>query len=442
MARSRPLSLQTFVYRTLTLRLTLMALVIGLLTAVAVYYTQRQNLRALVAEEARTEIQLLIARTLQIVHEQGKEQRAAFHQALEERLAVAVKPRDGDFVYVNFFQIGTNESEERRAAGYPLIGPVVGFARDQPRVAPAQGEQAEVVMLGERIHIWVVMPLTDPASPQPAYAQAMFAPSESARLALQEKLRHSVLLALLIVVATSALLYPVILQLVRKLTLFSRNLLEANLGTLSLLASAIAKRDSDTDVHNFRVTLYAVRLAEALHLENSAIQTLIKGAFLHDVGKIGVRDEILLKPGRLDAEEFAQMQAHVRHGLDIIGGSLWLADAAQVVGGHHERFDGSGYPEGLAGAAIPLAARIFAVADVFDALTSKRPYKEPLTCEAALTLLHQGRGSHFDPALVDAFSAIAGPLYHRYAGRDDQGLRDELKTIITRSFSQGDIVLD
>jgi HD-GYP domain-containing protein (c-di-GMP phosphodiesterase class II) len=248
-------------------------------------------------------------------------------------------------------------------------------------------------------------------------------------------------LAILIVLATSGLLYPVILHLVRKLTVFSRDLLDANLEALSLLASTIAKRDSDTDVHNFRVTLYSVRLAEALQLPNSVIQTLIKGAFLHDVGKIGIRDTILLKPGGLDAEEFSLMKDHVQHGMDIISSSIWLSDAAQVVGSHHEKFDGSGYPQGTTGETIPLLARIFAIADVFDALTSKRPYKEPLSCEASIAVLQQGRCSHFDPIILDAFMVIAQDLYRTYAGRDDPGLRDELRAVITTYFSSGEMVL-
>ena len=113
-----------------------------------------------------------------------------------------------------------------------------------------------------------------------------------------------------------------------------------------------------------------------------------------------------------------------------------------MVGCHHERFDGSGYPAGLTGAAIPLVARIFAVVDVFDALTSQRPYKEPLGLAATLEVLRQGRGSHFDPAVLDVFCAMAGSLYQAYAGRDDQGLRDELQRMITRVFSAGEIVLD
>jgi len=442
MAAAHSISLQAFVYRTLTLRLVLMALVIGLFTGVSVFLSERQTLLAQVVEESRAEIQLLLLRTTQIVREHHREQRAAFYQALQERIAVTVKPLNGIYVYAHFFQVGSEESEERRDASYPLIDAVVDFARSLPRQPPAPGREAGLVRLQGRPHVWVVVPLSSASGGYQVLAQAVFVPSEATLQAIGRKLRHSVLLTLLIVAATSGLLYPVILLLVRRLTQFSRNLLDANLGTLSLLASAIAKRDSDTDVHNFRVTLYAVRLAETLQVDNPTLQTLIKGSFVHDVGKIGIRDDILRKPGRLDEEEFALMREHVRHGLDIIAGSPWLGDAAQVVGSHHERFDGSGYPAGLVGAAIPLVARIFAVADVFDALTSKRPYKEPLSFETTLELLLQGRGSHFDPAVLDVFCTIVEPLYHAYAGRDDQGLRDELQAVITRVFSEGEIVLE
>ncbi|WP_319588861.1 HD domain-containing phosphohydrolase [uncultured Desulfobulbus sp.] len=441
MAKHRSLSLQTFVYRTLTIRLALMGSVIGLLTAGVAYTVERQNLSALVVEETRTEIQLLISRTDGIIKESGAEKRFAFRQALDERIDVRLERASGTYVYICFYTPGNPDIEERRDAGYDLADEVARFVGSQPRSTQDIGETAEIVTLGNRMHVYVVMPLLDQRQQKIGYAQAIFAPSDAARTGMQNKLRHTVLLTVLIVLATSGLLYPVILHLVGKLALFSRNLLDANLETLSLLASAIAKRDSDTDVHNFRVTLYAVRLAEAMHLANDEIQSLIKGAFLHDVGKIGIRDNILLKAGGLDEEEFSLMKEHVRHGMDIIRDSAWLSDGALVVEGHHEKFDGSGYPRGLAGEAIPLLARIFAVGDVFDALTSRRPYKEPLSYEAAMSILHQGRGTHFDPKIVDAFAFIAPELYRSCAGRDDQGLRDELKTVIAHYFSKGEILL-
>ena len=152
-----------------------------------------------------------------------------------------------------------------------------------------------------------------------------------------------------IVIATTLLIYPLIRRLVERLSDLSIHLLDANLETLQVLGNAIAKRDSDTDAHNYRVTIYSVRLAEAHSVDNAAIRRLIKGAFLHDVGKIGVRDHVLLKPGRLNEEEFEIMKTHVSHGLDIIARSHWLRDAGEVIGGHHEQYAGKGYFGGSGG---------------------------------------------------------------------------------------------
>ena len=148
-----------------------------------------------------------------------------------------------------------------------------------------------------------------------------------------------------------------------------------------------------------------------------------------------VKSAVLLKPGRLDEEEFNTMKTHVDHGLDIVARSQWLDDAADVVGYHHEKFDGSGYPEGRSGESIPIGARIFAIADVFDALASRRPYKEPFSFEETMQILHEGRGTHFDPRLLDSFTEIAKGLYGHLVGRDDPGLRQEVDVTIQRYFS-------
>jgi HD-GYP domain-containing protein (c-di-GMP phosphodiesterase class II) len=200
------------------------------------------------------------------------------------------------------------------------------------------------------------------------------------------------------------------------------------------LGSAIAKRDSDTDTHNYRVTLYAVRLAEAMELNRDNIESLIVGAFLHDVGKIGIPDQILLKPGRLTAEEFEIMKHHVIFGGEIIQDSNWLKRARDVVLFHHEKFDGSGYPHGIYGKDIPLNARLFAVVDVFDALMSKRPYKEPLLVEEALKILRDGAGKHFDPDVAGTFEFIAPGLYGEIGQADKTYLQAALKTLINKYF--------
>jgi len=155
---------------------------------------------------------------------------------------------------------------------------------------------------------------------------------------------------------------------------------------------------------------------------------------LHDVGKLGIRDNILLKPGKLDDAEFTVMKTHVEHGLDITSRASWLADAQDVVGGHHEKFDGAGYPDGVAGQQIPINARIFAIADVFDALTSRRPYKEPMSFDATMEILEKGRGSHFDPDLLDIFETIAAKLHAEFGGQDDDRARRRLEELSHEYF--------
>ncbi|TLD43636.1 MAG: Response regulator [Candidatus Jettenia ecosi] len=134
-----------------------------------------------------------------------------------------------------------------------------------------------------------------------------------------------------IVFLVTALLYPVIIHLMRRLADYSTNLLDANPETISVPGSAIARRDSDTDAHNYRVTLYAARIGETVGLNASEMRSLIKGSFLHDVGKVGIPDNILLKPARLDKFEFKVMQTHVNQGVEIAGRSSWLHDSIDVM---------------------------------------------------------------------------------------------------------------
>ena len=131
------------------------------------------------------------------------------------------------------------------------------------------------------------------------------------------------------------------------------------------------------------------------------------------------------------------MQSHVEKGVDIVQRSSWLRDGIAVAGYHHEKYGGGGYPHNLRGEDIPIAARVFAVADVFDALTSARPYKKPLDFDEAMELLEHGRGGHFDPAILDAFAKIARSLHDRYAGREGEGLRQELAALVEEYFSAG-----
>jgi len=175
--------------------------------------------------------------------------------------------------------------------------------------------------------------------------------------------------------------------------------------TILRLSKAAEYRDWETGSHIVRVSLYSRVVARQLGLPPSEQEILFQAAPMHDVGKIGIPDSILLKPGVLDPEEFDLIKQHTLIGHGILGGSSsgLLQAAAEIALTHHERFDGSGYPNELAGEAIPLRGRIVAVADTFDALTSRRPYKSAWPPELAWRYLEQNRGTRFDPACVEAF---------------------------------------
>lgn len=182
-------------------------------------------------------------------------------------------------------------------------------------------------------------------------------------------------------------------------------LVETRLAVVQRLGRASEYKDNETGLHVIRMSHYSRLIALACGMGAAWSDTLLNASPMHDVGKIGIPDAILQKPGKLDAEEWKIMKRHAEIGARIIGedGSDLMAMAREVALCHHEKWDGSGYPKGLAGEQIPLAARIVAIADVFDALTSERPYKKAWPVEEATQLIREQAGKHFDPALVEAF---------------------------------------
>jgi putative two-component system response regulator len=183
---------------------------------------------------------------------------------------------------------------------------------------------------------------------------------------------------------------------------------EARLETLRRLALAAEYRDDQTFEHTERVGQTAALLAQQLRLPEEESSLMRQAAPLHDIGKLGVSDTILLKPGKLTPEEFEQVKRHTSHGSAILSGSgnAVLRLAEEIARTHHEWWDGSGYPSGLRRSSIPISGRIVAVADVFDALTHERPYKQAWPVEKAAQELHQLRGRQFDPDVVDAFHRL------------------------------------
>ena len=293
------------------------------------------------------------------------------------------------------------------------------------------------MFIGENVFLQVLLPLKEKNGALAGYFEGVYQVDAETLDNIRNDVIRALILVVVIVLATTLVLYPIIISLNKGLVQLSRDLLKGNIELMEVLGNAVAKRDSDTSVHNYRVTIYAIRLAEAVKLPGTSLRHLIAGAFLHDAGKIGISDNILLKPGRLTEAEFAVMRTHVALGVDILAKSGWLLDARDVVEFHHEKFDGSGYLKGLKGEAIPLNARIFAIVDVFDALISVRPYKKAFSFEEAMRILQDGRGSHFDPNLLDAFTGIASELYTTINGKEDPVVEEMMMALVTRHFFSG-----
>jgi response regulator RpfG family c-di-GMP phosphodiesterase len=181
---------------------------------------------------------------------------------------------------------------------------------------------------------------------------------------------------------------------------------ERTSNLLDGLVSALDMRDSETQWHSRRVGRYARRLAKEIGIQGRELDDIERGATLHDIGKIGVRDAVLLKPGPLDEQEWAEMKRHPALGAEILKGIGFLARARLIPLHHQERFDGTGYPQGLAGEAICIGARIFAVVDAYDAITNDRPYRKCRTYEVARGEIVKCSGTQFDPAIVQAWLRI------------------------------------
>lgn len=283
-----------------------------------------------------------------------------------------------------------------------------------------------------KVHVRVMMPLVSPKNVAIGYFEGIYVADIAVVSGYFQRLWEVLGVAVIAVTMSIATLYPVIMVLNRRVIRVAQELLDSNTALLRSLGSAVSKKDADTDQHNYRVTLYAVRLAEAMGVTQLEMERLIVGAFLHDVGKIGVPDRILLKPSRLTEEEYTLMKSHVLIGADIIASAPWLAQARDIVLHHHERWDGSGYPNGLMGDSIPYLARLFAVVDVFDALTSKRPYKQPYPLQDALHFLQEGATRFFDAQIVTVFLPMAPALHHSFSTAPTETLKQILDEVVAR----------
>lgn len=292
----------------------------------------------------------------------------------------------------------------------------------------------EKINIDDALFLQVLVPLKNSKNITVGYMEGVYHVEGDVLAAINRRIYRTLILVVVTLLACTVVLYPVILRLNRRLFLFSKKMLHANLQLMDVLGNAISVRDETTNSHNYRVTLYAIRIGEAVKISDQDMRSLIAGSFLHDVGKIGIRDAVLSKPHELTDEEIEHMREHVVLGLSIIGRTEWLAGAREVIEYHHEKYDGSGYQCGLKGEAIPIVARIFSIADVFDALTTQRPYKEAYSFDRAMEMVEQKSGAHFDPQLVGVFAKIAKTMYSKVSGANEDVLEEMLGEKINEYF--------
>lgn len=329
------------------------------------------------------------------------------------------------------------EQRYRNPEQLVLVAPLA--AGEHPQALPAH-RALQLANHGIAIQNFRALDARDVGAAPPGSAVMEFTEVvESAEKARLEKLAF---LAALVAAAFAALIglvaYPALVAVVDRNAVLARQVEFAYINLLKSLGIAISRRDSDTGEHCYRTTLVAIAIGEQFGLERVQMRALIAGSLLHDIGKIAIDDAILRKPGKFTPEEMAIMRGHVKAGVHIAGELEMVPGAADVVAFHHERWDGKGYPYGMAGSSIPLLARIFAVADVFDALCARRKYKEPFPFDRATALIREGAGTQFDADVVAAFVPVAAGLYGSIENRDEAQTLAMLDAKLAQYFSGDD----
>ena len=423
------------VHRNLIIRIGVTALIISVLFGFGAWQYGKKDIAQEILQRSENGFKMLNNQIRDVFDNPNNLKPSAIQRHLEQIMSKRRNVELGQFVWIGIYDLYEKRIAQVTDDTYENIEWIEKLAGHSPGNLRRHNDlKFNVIKLKDIPHVQIISPIKNNLDELTAYGETVFAVSPDTLDRLRKRAINLALLAMFIVVVTTALLYPVIIHLLNRVSSLSARLFEANLEILKVLGSAVAKRDSDTDSHNYRVTIISVKIAETCGIPKDDIRRLIKGAFLHDVGKIGIEDDILHKPGRLTTDEFQLMKKHVAYGIDIVNKAEWIKEAEDVVGYHHEKYDGSGYNSGVEGGTVPIIARIFAIADVFDALGSRRPYKEPLSYEETMEIIRAGRENHFDPVYVDAFEPISKSIYENYAGREDEGLAEELDSIIKKYF--------
>ena len=307
------------------------------------------------------------------------------------------------------------------------------FADRSVHLVPSSDPVGDWMFADKRIYLSTVQPLRGLQDDDViGHLQAIYKSSLEDTRAIGWRFLLSCLIGVGAVLLCALLMYPGLIFFHNRLIKSSSELNVANNFLLKQLGTALAKSDVGVAEHSSRVLIYGIRLAERHKLSRTQIRRLVQGIFLHDLGMLELNVSLVQKQGPLDKKELSLMKDHVKNGVAQLKRYRWLRDGLEVVRSHHEKYDGSGYPAGLSHDKIPLEARIFAIVDAFDALTSQRPYRQAQDLERALTALEQDSGSHFDPVLLAPFIEMAPQLYGIVSKLEGKALEKEVRGVLKK----------
>jgi HD-GYP domain-containing protein (c-di-GMP phosphodiesterase class II) len=406
-------------------RITAVSFLAILLVVAAVCYLEIRKIENTLLGNAEKEALLFLPLLIEQSHngtaQQTAEPATEFSEAvsqtsfLDARLLTPAKT-----VFFEYSRVGTPE---------PAQVPVAGA----DGLVFANEPDGTWTFAGKELLLDAVIPLkTGPDETLVGYVAGRYQSAQADTRAIAVRILLSCLIGVGGVVLCALLMYPGLVLLHNRLIINSADLNRANNFLLKKLGSALAKSDVGTLNHNYRVIIYSVRLAEKLKLNRAQIRSLIKGVFLHDIGLLDLDREMLMKPAPLDKKERKRMQEHVKRGVALIKPYRWLKDTRNLIRCHHEKYDGSGYPAGLSHDKIALEARIFAIVDAFDALTSDRPYRPARDLKSVIETLELESGAHFDPVLLAPFIEMAPQLLEIVGKLDGQRLDREVNGVLKK----------
>ncbi len=335
-------SIQRFVHQTLILRLIAASLALLLVIGLAAYLLERDRAIQETMDSVTARLSIFADTHGHLLADPDHLEGKKIQQSFIEFASKQSQNSQDTFVYGVIYDMHGKLLTELQDEQNEYLPEAKAFQKEAGIQKLDKGHDPyEIIPAEDHSLLRIAIPLTNAEQETVGIINSYYVFSDKTTEGFRQRGIRAMVSAILIILLTTAILYPVIIRLTRRITRFSEQVLRANLDSLEILGSAIALRDSDTNAHNYRVTIYAARLGEEIGLAHPTMRALIKGSFLHDVGKIGIPDQILLKPGKLDKQEFEIMKTHVELGREILYRSTWLHDALDVVSFHHEKISGN-----------------------------------------------------------------------------------------------------